>query len=108
VPVLLDGGGSEEQMNPANHTSTDYDPLIHGYASDSLPDTHPWCERDIYCASCPAMLHARNNECMQAWIEYSGVALCVKCAAPFLKEFFNHWCFLDEEGNPKSMTGKIL
>jgi hypothetical protein len=35
----------------------------------------------VYCASCKAMLHASNNECMQTWVETGRGNFCVKCFA---------------------------
>jgi hypothetical protein len=83
------------------------EPILHTDSVDVLPESHPWCELDVYCAKCNEMLHAGNNECMQSWVEYRGVALCARCAQPFLCELRNFWCFHDDEGILLSMKGKI-
>jgi len=56
------------------------DPIFHG-AADVLPDDHPNAWVSLYCIRCAEMVHAFNNECMQAWFETYYGPLCFECFA---------------------------
>jgi hypothetical protein len=55
------------------------EPLLHSHVTDTLPDGHELAHVTVYCQVCGAMLHASNNECMQAWVETGKGPYCVKC-----------------------------
>jgi hypothetical protein len=59
----------------------DTEPLIHSFNTDCLPDEHPWAHRTVICGLCGVMVHARNNKCMQEWVEWGGFAVCMCHAA---------------------------
>lgn len=83
------------------------DPILHTAMSDSLPSSHPWAESYVHCARCGVMIHANNNEMMRGWLEWRGVALCCRCAAPFLTDLRDFYPFLDVNGDLLSMNGKV-
>lgn len=53
---------------------------LHDHAEDALPNAHPLAFEDVFCKRCGEMLHAGNNECMQAWVETGKGNYCVECA----------------------------
>ena len=61
----------------------DYEPSIHSHVEDGLPYNHAWAFDHISCPVCDALIHAGNNECMTTWLEWNGLAVCIKCASVF-------------------------
>jgi hypothetical protein len=55
------------------------EPLIHSHFEDGLPDNHLLAHQQITCSKCRVLVHARNNECMQTWIETYRGNFCTAC-----------------------------
>lgn len=63
------------------------EPLLHSGITDCLPDDHPLAHESVYCQECKEMVHAFNNENMQAWFETEQGPFCLKCFARIYNEF---------------------
>ncbi len=61
------------------------EPQLHTHATDCLPDEHPFAHETVECTGCGTMLHAFNNECMRAWVEFHDGGMCLRCALPRLE-----------------------
>jgi hypothetical protein len=57
------------------------DPILHTHVEDTLDDAHPLAWTTIYCDDCSEMIHAGNNECMDAWVETGKGNFCLSCFA---------------------------
>jgi hypothetical protein len=57
-----------EALEPFARAHPD-EPLLHTDMADILPEEHPLAHENVHCDACGEMLHAFNNECMQAWVE---------------------------------------
>lgn len=47
----------------------DAEPLLHTGITDMLAEDHPLAYECVSCKVCGRMVHASNNECMDAWVE---------------------------------------
>ena len=54
------------------------------YFEDCLPDSDPRAEKSLFCFDCNRMVHAGNNETMDAWFDTALGAICLHC---FMKRF---------------------
>ena len=58
------------------------EPRVHSHITDGLFERHPLAHETVWCTGdCGKMLHAHNNECMQAWIETDRGNFCLACFA---------------------------
>lgn len=57
------------------------EPILHAGVEDCLPTTHPLHNEDVRCEYCSQLVHANNNETMQAWVEGGLGAFCLLCFA---------------------------
>ena len=48
-----------------------YEPIIHTFVTDKLPDDHPLAFEEVFCMKCGGMVHCFNNECMTMWVEFN-------------------------------------
>ncbi len=55
------------------------EPIIHSHLTNTLPENHPLRYKDVYCDKCGKMLHSKNNECMQTWLETEKGNFCTRC-----------------------------
>jgi len=55
------------------------EPVLHTHVSDVLPEEHALAYTSIYCIDCSGLVHAFNNECMQAWAETESGPMCLHC-----------------------------
>jgi hypothetical protein len=72
---------------------TDYarEPILHAGIEDCLPEDHPLAHEDINCEACGEMVHAHNNETMQAWVEGGLGAFCLACFGSCPDDAVMHW-----------------
>ena len=65
------------------------EPIIHSEITDCLDEDHPLAYETVMCAmkrehGCWRHLHAANNECMTAWVEFANLAVCARAFAHFI------------------------
>ncbi len=67
------------------------------YFEDCLPESDPRAYQSIQCVDCTGLVHAGNNETMDAWFDTVIGAVCLEC---FTKRYQSnadaptfHWSF---------------
>lgn len=55
------------------------EPQIHSHYEDSLPKSHKYAYKTLYCPVCNKMLHCGSNECMITWVEWFEGFSCFNC-----------------------------
>lgn len=55
------------------------EPIFHSHITDKLPDDDPRAFTSLHCAHCKHMVHAVNNETMDAWFETRRGPICLSC-----------------------------
>jgi len=79
------------------------EPRFH-FFEDCLPESDIRAYQSIMCVDCNDMVHAGNNETMNAWFDTALGAICISCFTDRYKSVVsitNHWSFDDlafEEG----------
>lgn len=69
------------------------EPKIHSHLTDCLPEHREDCNEHKNCDICGKVVHAFNNECMKAWIEWGELEVCLDHL--FEVETMEDWSYID-------------